>query len=120
MTSYQSRNQILRKLEEMIPEQVKECKECDELPPSLEELIIHNFQAKFVCYNKEDGTIEVGVEEQEEIDSYPRIKTRTFSLDKASSWIKKSFRNDEPDLKFYGMLIANNGTVNRIDEVVLV
>lgn len=120
MTSYQSRNQILVKLEEMIPHQVKQCKECDELPPALEELIIHNFQAKFVCYNKEDQTVEVGIEEHEETDSYPRIKTRTFPLDKAPVWVKKTFRNEEPDLKFYGKLIAGHGTVNRVDEVVLV
>lgn len=120
MTSYQSRNQILSKLEEMIPEQVKECKECDELPPSLEELIIHNFQAKFVCYNKEEGTVEVGIEEQEATDTYPKIKTRTFPLDEASTWIRKTFRKEEPDLKFYGKLVAGHGTVTRVDEVVLV
>lgn len=120
MTSYQSRNQIFSELEEMIPEQVKECKECDELPRSLEELIIHNFQAKFVCYNKEDETVEVGIEDYESMSSYPSIKTRTFPLDKAKNWIRKSFREEEPDPKFYGKLIAGNGRVNQVDDVVLV
>lgn len=120
MTTYQSRNQIFTKLEEMIPEQVKECKNCDELPASLEELIIHNFQAKFVCYNKEDQTVEVGVEDYESMSSYPSIKIHTFPLNKAKTWIRKSFRQEEPDLKFYGKLIAGDGRVNRIDEVVLV
>ena len=120
MTSYQSRKQIQRKLEEMIPEHVAECKKCDELPPQLEELILHNFQAKFVCYNKEKNTVEVGVEENESPTSYPTIKTRTFPLEETVSWITKTFKSDEQDLKFYGRLIATNGNIKPVDEVVLV
>lgn len=120
MTSYQSKNAIHRKLGEMIPQQVNECKECDELPPSLEQLILHNFQAKFVCYNKKSATIEVGVEEQVAIDTYPKIKTHTFRLEEAVSWLGKSFRSDEFDLKFYAKIIAQNGTSQKIDDVVLV
>lgn len=120
MTSYQSRDQIQTKLRELVPEQVAECKQCDELPPQLEELILHNFQAKFVCYNKEKNTVEVGVEENESPTSYPKIKTRTFPLEETVSWITKTFKSDEQDLKFYGRLIAMNGHTSPVDEVVLV
>ena len=120
MTSYQSRNQILSKLKQLIPEQVEECKECDELPQALEELVLHNFQAKFVCYNKEKNTVEVGVEENDSVSSYPRIKTRSFPLEETISWVTKTCKTEEQDLKFYGRLIAANGHTNRIDEVVLV
>lgn len=120
MTSYQSRNQIQESLQKMIPEQVAECKECDELPLSLQELIIHNFQAKYVCYNKKDNTIEIGVEDQEAINSYPNFKIYTFPLEEAVSWLPKTFRSDDRDLKFYASLLAQNGSPNQFDEVVLV
>lgn len=120
MTSYQSKNMIQEKLGEIIPEQVAVCRECDELPPALEELILHNFQAKYVCYNKMNATVEVGIEEMEATDTYPRIKTHTFRLEQAVSWLGKTFRKEEQDLKFYAQLIAQNGTSQRIDEVVLV
>lgn len=120
MTSYQSKNMIQERLGELIPGQVAECRECDELPPTLQELILHNFQAKYVCYNKKNGTVEVGIEEMEATDSYPKIKTHTFRLEQAVSWLGKTFRKEEQDLKFYARLIAQNGTSLKIDDVVLV
>jgi len=120
MTSYQSKNMIQEKLGELIPAQVAECQQCDELPPTLEELILHNFQAKYVCYNKKSNTVEVGIEEMEATDSYPMIKTHTFRLEQAVSWLGKTFRKEEQDLKFYARLIAQHGNSHRIDEVVLV
>lgn len=120
MTSYQSRKMIHERLEEMIPEQVSECKECDKLPQPLVDLIMHNFQAKYVCYHKKDNTVEVGVEEQESMLAYPNIKSYTFRLEEAVSWLGETFRSDEQDLKFYGKIIAGNGNYNQIDDVILV
>lgn len=120
MTLYQNRSLIKDKLEEMIPEQVTECKECDELPQAMEELIIHNFQAKYVCYNKEEGTVEVGIEEMEATDAYPRITTHTFPLEQAEKWLGKTLKSEEQDLKFYAKLLASNGFSDRIDRVILV
>lgn len=120
MTSYQSRNQIKQQLQELLPEQIRECKECDELPPSLQQLIMHNFQATFVCYDKNTNTIEVGVEEEEPVNSYPRIKVLKFELEEAVSKIAKTLRSGDQDLKFYGKLLSGYGSVNQIDDVVLV
>ncbi|MGB7785171.1 MAG: hypothetical protein WBL27_03630 [Salinimicrobium sp.] len=119
MTSYQSRNQIRTELQRMLPSQIKECRECDELPSILHELIKHNFQASFVCYDKKNNTIEVGVEEQENEYTYPKINVHKFGLDEAVSKLNKSFRSSDHDLKFYGRLLAG-GSVGRVDEVVLV
>lgn len=119
MTSYQSRSQIQEHLKEMIPQQVSECKECDKLPQPLVELIMHNFQAKYVCYHKKTNIVEVGVEEQESIITYPNITSYTFRLEEAVSWLGESLRTDEPDLRFYAKLIAENSSVDRIDDVVL-
>lgn len=119
MTSYQSRNQIQSELQKMLPYQIEECRACDELPTALEELIKHNFQATFVCYNKNSNTIEVGVEEQEFVNSYPKITVHKFRLEEAVSQLKSTFRNSDQDLKFYGKLLAGNGAT-RIDDVVLV
>lgn len=120
MTTYQSRNQIHEQLVRMIPEQISECQKYEELPPALAELICHNFQAKFVCYEKETEMVEVGIEMQENQLSYPEIMIHKFPLKKALSWLGSTFKHDDQDLKFYGKLIAGNGIINRVDEVVLV
>ena len=120
MISYQSRNQIQNELQKLLPYQIEECKECDELPPALEELIKHNFQATFVCYDKRTNTIEVGVEEEEAINSYPEITVHKFRLEEAVSHLGKTFRNSDPDLEFYGRLLAGHGRTGQVDEVVLV
>jgi len=120
MTSYQSRNQIQHELQKLLPHQIEECKECDELPQALEDLIKHNFQATFVCYDKKTNTIEVGVEEEEAENSYPVITVHKFRLEEAVSQLRKTFRNSDPDLQFYGKLLAGHGRTSQIDEVVLV
>lgn len=120
MTSYQNRNQIQTELQQMLPHQIQECKTCDELPKTLEELIKHNFQATFVCYDKKKGTIEVGVEKELETDSYPEIKVHTIKLEEAASRLKKTFRHTDQDLKFYGKLLAGYASGNPVDDVVLV
>lgn len=120
MTSYQNRNQIKTLLEEMIPAQISECKKCDELPQALADLIMHNFQAKYVCYHKNNNTVEVGIEEQESTLSYPKITSQTFKLEEATSWLGKSFKTDEQDLRFYAQIIANDGYSSTVDDVVLV
>lgn len=119
MTSYQSRNQIRAELQRMLPYQIEECRECDELPSVLRDLIQHNFKASFVCYNRKTGSIEVGVEEQESQNSYPEITVHKFGLDEAVSKLNKSFRSSDHDLKFYGRILAGS-SVNKITDVVLV
>ncbi|MFD2516504.1 hypothetical protein [Salinimicrobium flavum] len=120
MTSYQSRNQIHSELQRMLPHQIEECMECDELPQTLHQLIMHNFQARFVCYDKKTGTIEVGVEDQEAIDSYPKITVQKFKLGETVSQLSRTFRKSDQDLKFYGKLLAGNNSAAKIDDVVLV
>lgn len=120
MISYQSRNEIQTHLLNLLPHQIEECKECDELPAPLAEFIKHNYQAKFVCYDKSSGCIEVGVEKQEDVNAYPEIQVHKIPLNNAVSKLKKTFRNSDLDLKFYGRLLAGQGTTTRIDDVVLV
>ncbi|NJW51943.1 hypothetical protein [Salinimicrobium oceani] len=120
MTSYQSRNQIQTQLKRLLPYQIEECRNCDELPKALGDLIKHNFQATFVCYDKNTNTIEVGVEDQENRDLYPQITVHKFSLEEAVSKLGKTFRNSDADLRFYGKILAGHGQYNRVDDVVLV
>lgn len=118
MTLYQSRSQVQSELQRMLPHQIEECKECDELPPALERLIKYNFAAAFVCYDKKTGMIEVGVENQEKVSTYPEITVHKFKLDEIKAQLQKTFRNSDHDLKYYGKLLAGDG--DRVDEVVLV
>lgn len=120
MTAYQSKNQIQAELEENLPQQIAECIENDELPAPLKELILHNFQADYVCYNKENGSVEIGVEKESSRSGYPEMETQTYKLKDAASWLDKTYGSEEQDLKFYAKIIARNGSENRIDDVVLV
>ena len=120
MTSYQSRSEIQYQLKRLLPYQIEECKQCDELPKALKDLIRHNFQASFVCYDKKSNTIEVGVEDQENNEIYPQITVHKFRLEEAVSKLGKTFRNSDADLKFYGKILAGHGTFNKVDDVVLV
>lgn len=119
MVSYQSKHDIQNQVRNLLPYQIKECRECDELPQALEELIKHNYQAAFVCYDKKSGCIEVGVEKEEEITAYPEIMVHKIPLEKAVSQLSKSLRTSDLDLKFYGRLLAG-GSANKVDDVVLV
>ncbi|MHA6279696.1 hypothetical protein ACXYMT_05900 [Salinimicrobium sp. CAU 1759] len=120
MVSYQSKNEIQNQVRNLLPYQIKECRECDELPKALEELIKHNYQAAFVCYDKKSNCIEVGVEKEEEVTAYPEITVHKIPLKKAVSELAQSLRNDDLDLKFYGRLLAGYGNANKIEDVVLV
>lgn len=120
MISYQSKNDIQNQVRNLLPYQVEECRKCDELPKALSELIKHNYQAAFVCYDKKSNCIEIGVEEEEDVTAYPEIKVHRIPLEKAVSQLGKSLRNSDPDLKFYGRLLAGYGTANKVEDVVLV
>lgn len=120
MISYQSRSEILSQLKKLLPHQIEECRTCDKLPESLSDMIRHNFQASFVCYDKQNNTIEVGVEDQDENAIYPQITVHKFSLKEAVSKLGKTFRNSDADLKFYGKILAGHGSLTRVDDVVLV
>lgn len=120
MTSYQSRSEIQNQLKKLLPYQIEECKSCDKLPEALKNLIKHNFQASFVCYDKKSNTIEVGVEDQDDNTIYPSITVHKFKLEEAVSKLGKTFRNSDADLKFYGKILAGHGSFARIDDVVLV
>lgn len=120
MISYQSKTDIQNQVLNLLPYQIEECRECDKLPASLEELIKHNYQATFVCYDKKSNSIEVGVESEEENSPYPEIKVHKIPLGKAVAHLRKTLRSGDSDLKFYGKILAGYGTSNRIEEVVLV
>ena len=89
------------------------------MPSALEELIRHNFNAAFVCYDKKSGYIEVGVEEKEDVTSYPEIVVHKFRLSEVAKRLSKTFKDSDVDLRFYARLLANSSH-RRVDEVVLV
>ena len=119
MISYQNRSQIEQELQNLLPHQLKECKECDVVPAALEQLIRHNYNAAFVCYDKKTGNIEIGVEEREDVTSYPEIVVHKFRLSELPKKLRKTFRRSDADLRFYAKLLAQT-QYRKVDEVVLV
>ena len=117
MTTYYKQTEIQTAIDQLVEECLTECKRCEELPEGFVELIKHNFLAKFVCYNKDTKTIEIGVEDNSPDALYPKIKVYNYSLN-SRNWVKKSFKSDKNDLHFYGQLLNRNKS-SRDAEVVL-
>lgn len=117
MTTYYKQTEIKAAIDSLVDDCLMECKRCEELPEGFVELIKHNFLAKYVCYDKDTKTIEIGVEDNSRDALYPSIKVHKYSLN-ARSWVRDSFRNDKNDLQFYGQLINRNRS-SKDAEVVL-
>lgn len=117
MTTYYKQTEIKAAIDQLADDYLKECKRCEELPEGFVELIKHNFLAKFVCYNRDTKTIEIGVEDYSGDALYPKIKILEYSLN-SRNWVKNSFKNNKNDLYFYGQLLNRNRS-SREAEVIL-
>ncbi len=106
MAAYFNSNQLRTSLRELMKVYVAECKECEELSQDCIDLIRHNFLAEFVTYNRENNTIEVGINQEEKFDGYPDIKVYSFPLEEIGKKVDHSFKNNTEDLEFYGKLIG--------------
>ena len=118
MASYLNTNEIRLSLQQLVKQYVEECESCKELSEEFVSLIKHNFCAKFVYYNKEKKQIEIGVDASEAPETYPEIKVFKFPVNKAVSWLDKSFKDQKNDLEFYGKLLNRNDSFNS-SEIVL-
>lgn len=119
MSSFYNSNEIKTSLKVLVNEYIEECEHCDQIPQDFIDLIKHNFLAKFVCYNKKEKQIEIGVEDQESDAPYPEIKTYKFPVNKATQWLDKSFKKDRCDLEFYGKLLNRKKHISSSDVVVM-
>lgn len=117
MTTYYKQAEIKAAMKVLVDEYLTECEKCETLPEDFVDLLKHNFLAKYVCYNRETKTIEIGIEDSSAETYYPEIKVYKFPINSDASWLKKSFRSDKNDLSFYGKLISRK--FSRDTEVVL-
>lgn len=118
MTTYYKQSELKAAMDQLVEDYMRECEKCDELPDGFVELLKHNFLAKFVCYDKDTKTIEIGVEDNSPDALYPRIRVHKYSLNK-KNWVKKSFRTDRNDLMFYSTLINRNRAGKDADVVLM-
>ena len=119
MTTYLNDREIRVSLKKLVQQYVEECETCKEMPEEFISLIKHNFLAKFVYYNKQEKQIEIGIDESESPNTYPKIKVFKFPVKKAVKWLDKSFKDNKNDLEFYGKLLKRNSELDA-SEVVLV
>lgn len=106
MAAYFNTNELRSSLQELVKIYISECEECRELSQDCIDLIKHNFLAEYVVYNKQENTIEVGINESEKFDGYPEIKVYTFPLEDIGKNVDHSFRNNTEDLEYYGKIIS--------------
>ncbi len=120
MTTYYNKNEILLTMRTLIKGYLKESLSSKKLSEDFIELIKHNFLAKFVCYNKSNQTIEIGIEDNSgEDDFYPKILVYKHKLNSRNKWLDGSFKDGLNDLTFYGKLL-NRSKMNQEAEVILI
>ena len=119
MTTYYQPAEIKTSMKNLVDMYLSDCKKCEELSPDFKDLIKHNFLAKFVCYNKSNQTIEIGIEGNTgDEDFYPQILIYKHKLNSKNKWLLSSFKDGSNDLAFYGKLL-NRSKMNREAEVIL-
>lgn len=119
MTTYYNQEEIRSSMKKLVKEYLEVCRECEALPEDFVDLLKHNFLAKFVCYNSETKTIEIGVEDTAASSLYPEIKIYRFPVQTKKNWLEKSFRSGKNDLDFYGRLLNKRKLNNNKAEVVV-
>lgn len=120
MTTYYKKAEIKTSIKTLVDVYVADCKRCEELSPDFIDLIKHNFLAKFVCYNKSNQTIEIGIEDNAgEDDFYPKILVYKHKLNSRNKWLDGTFKDGLNDLAFYGKLL-NRSKMSREANVILI
>ncbi|MGB8703805.1 MAG: hypothetical protein WCD31_02125 [Gillisia sp.] len=119
MTTYYNKSELHHSMKLLVENYFKECTNCKELSQDFVDLIKHNFLAKFVCYNQEKNTIDIGVENNESLSPYPEIQVYSYPVT-SKKWLEESFKNDKCDLDFYGRLLnRQNAAAKNADVVVM-
>ncbi|MCF4102357.1 hypothetical protein L1I30_11825 [Gillisia sp. M10.2A] len=116
---YYNKPEIENEMQSLVDEYLSECTNCKSLPEDFVSLLKHNFLAKFVAYNEENHSIEIGVEQYDSNSQYPEIKIMSYSISDKKKWLKKSFKSNETDLEFYGQLLSRKKTGIYNNEVIV-
>lgn len=123
MVAYYNQNEIKVAMSALVQEYLEICNNCKELPSDFIDLIKHNFLAKYVSYNDDTNSIEIGIEESGEQSSatiYPKINVYNYPLsDKKNKWLNKSFKSSKQDLAFYGRLLNKRNSIYKNADVVV-
>lgn len=119
MTTYYNKFEIENAMKVIVADYLKDCVDCEELSEDFKDLIRYNFLAKYVSYNKEDKSIEIGVEDTAKDDLYPTIQIFSFPIVKSNKWLKDSFSYENDDFNFYGKLMNRRKYSYRDAEVVV-
>lgn len=120
MTTYYRPTEIKASIKTLVEVYLAECKKSESLSRDFTDLLKHNFQAKFVSYNKSNQTVEIGIEDTAaEEDFYPQILVYKYTLNSTKKWLDGSFKDGLNDLAFYGKLL-NRSKMNQEAEVILI
>jgi len=123
MVAYYNQREIKIEMRALIQDYLKSCTNCEVLPDDFVDLIKHNFLAKYVSYNPDLHSIEIGVEETGTPSSflaYPKIKVYQYPLnDKKNKWLDKSFKTSKTDLAFYGRLLNKRNSISKNADVIV-
>ncbi len=120
MTTYYKAAEIKASMKKLVDSYLDRCLNDGEICEDFSDLVKHNFLAKYVCYNKNTKTIEIGIEDySKEGEFYPEIQVYKFPINKNRRWIERSFKDNMNDLIFYGKLLNRNNMIKSSDVVLI-
>lgn len=105
MITYYNKSELKASLNAFVERSIEEAVRTGKLSQEFITLIKHNFLAKFVFYNRENKTIEIGINESKGQGLYPDINVYSYPVNKASSWLKDSYTENKGDMEFYGEIL---------------
>ena len=120
MTTYYYREEIRTGMKVLVDEYLKDCTNGKQLSEDFTDLIKHNFLAKFVCYDKTNNTMEIGVENFSSNSSYPEIKIYTYPLNSKNDWLDNSYKTGKNDFAFYGRLLNRKKDNQKNSKIVII
>ena len=115
MPIFSTQSEIESLWKSLLKPMISTCRSEKKVPEELVELIKHNFYAKYVYYDSEKDTLEIGVNEaKQRAVTYPSIEVYHFPLNEVENLIMASFQPNNWDLEFYAKILQGKRSEDRM------
>lgn len=102
MAAFVTQNELTALFKSSLKDMIRECRTTKKAPERLQELVKHNFFAKYVVYNNAQESIEFGVNESKRrAVMYPTIEVYHLPLHVLEEKLKSSMQTTRRDQEFY-------------------
>lgn len=105
MTTYYKKAELRASLKAFVERSIEDAVKKGKLSQEFITLIKHNFLAKYVYFNRQKKTIEIGVNDSTHSSFYPSIKVYSYPVAEVARWLNDTYKETDGDLEFYGDIL---------------